>query len=165
MSQLIWSNWPVVSPRIVYLTSKNNEGLYPQLPVRVVPYTSRKTIIEVVSREAFNLEDGNRLVEQLNRGNQINSKAYLESVRNQFQLVLGQIPKRQKPEELVKKMNNLFRGEVSFIKKSTERTTKYFRVQVPAFDDREKAVALKKELQKADKQMSSAFLVPNPNKP
>jgi hypothetical protein len=139
--------------------------LYPELPVRVVPYTSRKTIIEVVSREAFTLEDGNRLVEQLNRGNQINSKAYLESVRNQFQLVLGQIPKGQKPEELVKKMNNLFRGEVSFIKKSTEQTTKYFRVQVPAFDDRQKAVALQKELQKADKQMSSAFLVPNPNKP
>ncbi|MEC7217857.1 MAG: SPOR domain-containing protein, partial [SAR324 cluster bacterium] len=139
--------------------------LYPELPVRVVPYTSRKTIIEVVSREAFTLEDGNRLVEQLNRGNQINSKAYLESVRNQFQLVLGQIPKGQKPEELVKKMNNLFRGEVSFIKKSTEQTTKYFRVQVPAFDDRQKAVALQKELQKADKQMSSAFLVSNPNKP
>ena len=139
--------------------------LYPELPVRVVPYTSRKTIIEVVSKEAFTLEDGNRLVEQLNRGNQINSKAYLESVRNQFQLVLGQIPMKQKPEELVKKMNNLFRGEVSFIKKSTEQTTKYFRVQVPAFDDRKKAVALQKELQKADKQMSSAFLVPNPNKP
>ena len=139
--------------------------LYPQLPVRVVPYTSRRTIIEVVSREAFTLEDGNRLVEQLNKGNQINSKAYLESVRSQFQLVLGQIPKEQIPEELVKKMNNLFSGEVSFIKKSTEQTTKYFRVQVPAFDDRKKAVALKKELQKADKQMSSAFLVPNPNKP
>ena len=139
--------------------------LYPQLPVRVVPYTSRRTIIEVVSREAFTLEDGNRLVEQLNKGNQINSKAYLESVRNQFQLILGQIPKGQKPEELVKKMNNQFRGEVSFIKKSSEQITKYFRVQVPAFDDRKKAVALQKELQKADKQMSSAFLVPNPNKP
>ena len=139
--------------------------LYPALPVRVVPYTSRITIIEVVSREAFTLEDGNRLVEQLNKGNQINSKAYLESVRNQFQLVLGQISKGQKPEELVKKMNNLFRGEVSFIKKSTEQTTKYFRVQVPAFDERQKAVALQKELQKADKQMSSAFIVPNPNKP
>ena len=139
--------------------------MYPQLPVRVVPYTSRRAIIEVVSKEAFNLEDGNRLVEQLNKGNQINSKAYLESVRNQFQLVLGQIPKGQKPEELAKKMNNLFRGEVSFIKKSTEQSTKYFRVQVPAFDDRQKAVALQKELQKADKQMSSAFLVPNPNKP
>lgn len=139
--------------------------LYPALPVRVVPYTSRITIIEVVSREAFTLEDGNRLVEQLNKGNQINSKAYLESVRNQFQLVLGQISKGQKPEELVKKMNNLFRGEVSFIKKSTEQTTKYFRIQVPAFDERQKAVALQKELQKADKQMSSAFLVPNPNKP
>ena len=139
--------------------------LYPQLPVRVVPYTSRRTIIEVVSREAFTLEDGNRLVEQLNKGNQINSKAYLESVRSQFQLVLGQIPKGQIPEELVKKMNNLFSGEVSFIKKSTEQTTNYFRVQVPAFDDRKKSVALQKELQKADKQMLSAFLVPNPNKP
>ena len=139
--------------------------LYPQLPVRVVPYTSRRTIIEVVSREAFTLEDGNRLVEQLNKGNQINSKAYLESVRSQFQLVLGQIPKGQIPEELVKKMNNLFSGEVSFIKKSTEQTTNYFRVQVPAFDDRKKSVALQKELQKANKQMSSAFLVPNPNKP
>ncbi len=139
--------------------------LYPQLPVRVVPYTSRRTIIEVVSREAFTLEDGKRLVEQLNKGDQINSKAYLESVRSKFQLVLGQIPKGQKPEELVKKMNNMFKGEVSFIKKSTEQTTKYFRVQVPAFDDRKKAVALQRELQKADKQMASAFLVPNPNKP
>ncbi len=105
------------------------------------------------------------MVEQLNKGDQINSKAYLESVRSKFQLVLGQIPKGQKPEELVKKMNNMFKGEVSFIKKSTEQTTKYFRVQVPAFDDRKKAVALQRELQKADKQMASAFLVPNPNKP
>ena len=68
-------------------------------------------------------------------------------------------------EKHQKKMNNLFSGEVSFIKKSTEQTTNYFRVQVPAFDDRKKSVALQKELQKADKQMLSAFLVPNPNKP
>ena len=105
------------------------------------------------------------MVEQLNNSNQINAKAYLESVRSQFQLVLGQIPKGQKPEELVKKLNRMFKGEVSFIKKSTEQTTKYFRVQVPAFDDRKQAVALQRELQKADKQMASAFIVPNPNKP
>ncbi|MDG2197271.1 MAG: hypothetical protein P8O70_10345 [SAR324 cluster bacterium] len=139
--------------------------LNPQLPVRIVPYTSRRTIIELVSRQAFTLENGKRLVQQLNKGDQINSKAYLESVGSKFQLVLGQIPKGQKPEELVKKMNNMFIGEVSFIKKSTEQITKYFRVQVPAFDDRKKAVALQRELQKADKQMASAFLVPNPNKP
>ena len=139
--------------------------LYPQLPVRIVPYTSRRTIIELVSREAFTLENGKRLVQQLNKGDQINSKAYLESVRSKFQLVLGQIPKGQKPEELVKKMNNMFIGKVSFIKKSTEQMTKYFRVQVPAFNDRKKALALQRELQKADKQMASAFLVPNPNKP
>ena len=139
--------------------------LYPQLPVRIVPYTSRRTIIELVSREAFTLKNGKRLVQQLNMGDQINSKAYLESVRSKFQLVLGQIPKGQKPEELVKKMNNMFIGKVSFIKKSTEQMTKYFRVQVPAFNDRKKALALQRELQKADKQMASAFLVPNPNKP
>ena len=139
--------------------------LYPQLPVRIVPYTSRRTIIELVSREAFTLANGKRLVQQLNKGDQINSKAYLESVRSKFQLVLGQIPKGQKPEELAKKMNNMFIGKVSFIKKSTEQMTKYFRVQVPAFNDRKKALALQRELQKADKQMASAFLVPNPNKP
>ena len=88
-----------------------------------------------------------------------------ESVRSKFQLVLGQIPKGQKPEKLVKKLNGMFIGEVSFIKKSTEQTIKYFRVQVPAFDDRKKAVVLQRELQKADKHMASAFLVPNPNKP
>jgi hypothetical protein len=139
--------------------------LYPQLPIRVVPYISRKNIVEIVSREPFTLDYVKQLVEQLNKSNQINAKAYLESVRSQFQLVLGQIPKGQKPEELVKKLNRMFKGEVSFIKKSTEQTTKYFRVQVPAFDDRKQAVALQRELQKADKQMASAFIVPNPNKP
>ena len=74
------------------------------------------------------------------------------------------IIREQKPDELVKKMNNMFIGKVSFIKKSTEQMTKYFRVQVPAFNDRKKSLALQRELQKADKQMASAFLVPNPNK-
>ena len=154
-----------ITEKCVFDFQKMMKRLYPQLPVRVVPYTSKRTIIEIVSRKAFTLENGKRLAEQINNGNQINAKAYLESFRSKFQLVLGQISKGQKPEKLVKKLNGMFIGEVSFIKKSTEQTIKYFRVQVPAFDDRKKSVVLQKELQKADKHMASAFLVPNPNKP
>jgi hypothetical protein len=141
------------------------ERLYPQLPVRIVPYTSKRVINEIISTKTFSIEDGRRLIDQLNKGIKINAKAYLQSVKSQFQLVLGQIPKGEQPEKLVRKLNILFKGEVLFIKKSTEQSTKYFRVQVPAFDDRKKAIALKQELQNADRQMSSAFLVPNPNKP
>ena len=154
-----------ITEKCVFDFQKIMKRLYPQLPVRVVPFISKRTIIEIVSREAFTLENGKRLAEQINNGNQINAKAYLESVRSKFQLVLGQIPKGQKPEKLVQKLNGMFIGEVSFIKKSTEQTINYFRVQVPAFDDRNKAVVLQKEIQKADKHMASAFLVPNPNKP
>ena len=154
-----------ITEKCVFDFQKIMKRLYPQLPVRVVPFISKRTIIEIVSREAFTLENGKRLAEQIKNVNQINAKAYLESVRSKFQLVLGQIPKGQKPEKLVKKLNGMFIGEVSFIKKSTEQTVKYFRVQVPAFDDRKKAVVLQRELQKADKHMASAFLVPNPNKP
>ena len=136
----------------------------PELPVRIVPFQVSRPITEVVSRDTYGLEQATKLVDRINQSGRVRGQAYRVTVGERYQVSLGQFPKVEQAAQATLQVNGLVRGQAFFVPRSTEQLLQYFRVQVPAFDDRARAVSLQKELSKADKRLANAFLVPNPLK-